>query len=81
MKICLGNLALNVPNFNKNLLISVLSAEPEYEREVLSIHLHLHFKQAVVMRDLQHHNTTYISAASPNTDQSNFSSSYGQASY
>ena len=40
-------------NSNKNLPISVLRTEPEYKREVLSIHLQ--FKQADAVRDLLHH--------------------------
>ena len=51
MKIRSGKLTFNIQNSKKNLLISVLSTE--YKREVLSIDLH--FKQAVAVRDLQHH--------------------------
>ena len=50
MKIRSGNLALNVQNSNKNVPISVLCTEPEYKKEIFSIHLH--FKQTVVVRDL-----------------------------
>ena len=69
MKFCSGNLALNIQNSDKNLLISVLRTNPEYEREGLSVLLH--FKQAVVVRDLKHHQHHLESAASTNVDQSN----------